>query len=411
MLTVHEALARVLAEVPAPRVERLPLADAWGRVLAADLTVRVDVPGWDNSAMDGYAVRAADTADGEVTLRLLETIAAGAVPTRAITAGAASAIMTGAPVPEGADAVVMVEHSDGAREGEVRLRGRAEPGQHIRRRGEDLVAGAPLLAAGATLSAAALGLASSQGLTTLPVARRPVVAILSTGDEVVAPGTPLGPGQLWSSNNATLAGLAWEAGATPLDLGILPDDLDAIVAGLDGAIRQADCVVTTGGVSVGAFDHVKAALDRLGVATGFWKVRMKPGKPLAYGVADRDGARVPVFGLPGNPVSCMVNFLQFVRPWLRASLGASDRFLPVVVARAGEDLFVSPGRLNLIRVRLARDGATWVARRTGSQSSGVLSSMLLADGLAFVEAPGVAAGGEVTVQLIAPLGGAAPGWP
>ena len=240
-----------------------------------------------------------------------------------MTEGTAIGIMTGAPVPEGADAVVMVENTNGATEGEVEVRGVATAGQHIRRRGEDVQEGAEVLGKGMVMTPARVGVASSLGHTHLSVRRRPVLAILTTGDEVVQPGTPLKPGQIWSSNAASLAGLALEAGAVPLDLGNAPDSLEATQAALQRGLRDADLVVTTGGVSVGQYDFVRDAVAAVGGGLEFWKVRMKPGKPLAFGQA---GA-VPLFGLPGNPVSCMVNFLQFVRPWIRMSLGDPAPFL------------------------------------------------------------------------------------
>ncbi len=410
MLDVRSALDRVLAEVPLQPAEEVPLDEALGRVLGAEVRAALDVPRWDNSAMDGYALRAADTADGEVTLRLLELVGAGEVPTARVTPGTAIGIMTGAPVPEGCDTVVRVEDTDASREGTVRVRGKAPAGRHIRRRGEDVAAGALLLEPGETLGFAHLGALASQGRRAVEVRRRPRIALLSTGDEVVLPGAPLGPGQLYSSNNATLAALVREAGGAPIDLGNAPDDLDAIVGRLREALDVADAVCTTGGVSVGAYDHVKEALSVVGVAVDFWKVRMKPGKPLAYG---RSAAGVPVFGLPGNPVSCAVNFLEFVRPWIRHALGVPRPFLPVLDAVAGEELRIRPGRLNLVRVRLAWEQGHLVARSTGMQSSAVMTTLAAAHGFALLEGQGVARGEGLRVQLLDPsfLDRADPGLP
>ena len=409
MLTVEEAQAKILAEVRAMPEEEVPLARAYGRVLARDVAAQVSVPPWDNSAMDGYAVRAADTADGEVPLRLLEMVGAGSVASGPVQPGTAIGVMTGAPVPDGADAVVMVEKTDGAHEGTVRVQGCATVGQHIRRSGEDIRQGETVLRVGDGLTPARVGLASSLGHTTLWVRRAPVVAILTTGDEVVQPGQPLQPGQIWGSNAVTLAGLALAAGAVPLDLGNAPDNLDATVAALQRAVQQADVVVTTGGVSVGAYDFVRDAVAKVGGGLEFWKVRMKPGKPLAFGHATGAGGPVPLFGLPGNPVSCMVNFLQFVRPWIRRSLGDPNPFLPVVNAVAGPGFADGPGRARLIRVRLERAGEGWVAHRTGSQSSGVLTSMARAHGLMLVGAEDAAPaeGAPVRVQLMDGLPGGA----
>lgn len=405
MLTVEEAQSRILARVPLAAAERVGLGEAYHRVLAEDVTSRVAVPPWDNSAMDGYAVRAVDTVDSEVVLELLETVGAGRVATQAVRPGTAIGVMTGAPVPDGADAVVMVENTDGAQAGHVVVRGRAESRQHIRDRGEDIPNGATVLRAGQCLTPARVGLAASLGHTDLAVRRRPVVAILTTGDEVVQPGQPLGPGQIWSSNGVSLAGLVYDAGALPLPCGNAPDDLAATRALLQQAVSKADVVVTTGGVSVGQYDHVRDAVAAVGGGLDFWKVRMKPGKPLAFGHA----GEVPLFGLPGNPVSCMVNFLQFVRPWIRMHLGDPRPYLPVVTARVSEDIRVRPGRAQLVRVVLSLSEGTLVASSTGSQSSGVLTSMGSADGLLLVgvDRPGPAAGDTVRVQLLGGLPGGA----
>lgn len=402
MLTVEQAIARIVSDVVPMPVEEVPLADAYGRVLAEDLRSTVDVPPWDNSAMDGYAVRAADTTDGEVVLRLLEVVGAGFVASQAVVPGSALGIMTGAPVPDGADAVVMVENTDGSRQGDVRIRGRATVGAHIRSRGEDVKVGDTVLRAGQRLTPAAVGLVASLGNATVRVRKRVVVGILSTGDEVVPAGRPLGPGQIWSSNNATLVGLALDAGAVPIDLGIVGDRLEDVVAALQNAVSRCDVVVTTGGVSVGAYDVVKEAYAQIGAAIDFWRVKMKPGKPLAFGRVDDGGRTVPLFGLPGNPVSCFVNFLQFVRPYLRIAVGDPRPYLPVIDATAGDDFPDGPGRARLIRVVLQRDGDGYLATPTGSQSSGVLSSMVRAHGLLLVgvEAPGPVRGDAVRVQLL-----------
>jgi molybdopterin molybdotransferase len=351
--------------------------------------------------MDGYAVQAADTGSGEVRLRLNEMVGAGSVARLPVAPGTATAIMTGAPMPEGADAVVVVEETDGARAGEVRVRAAVQAGQNVRPRGNDVRAGQVVLQAGATLSPPAVGLASSLGLPELRCRRRPVVALLSTGDELVEPGEPLAPGQIYASNSVALAGLVHAAGGEVLDLGNVPDDPEALVAALRRG-AAADVVVSTGGVSVGEFDHVKGAYADLGVALDFWKVKMKPGKPLAFGRLEVDGRSVAMFGLPGNPVSCLVNFLQFVRPWLRTALGDPTPFLPVVRCTARGVFREKVGRAKLMRVSLSAGPDGWEARSTGSQSSGVLTSMVLAHGLLLVgiDAPIPEDGDEVRVQLL-----------
>jgi molybdopterin molybdotransferase len=403
MLTISEALGRILSEVPYKGDEVVPIQAAYDRVLSRDLIAPVQVPGFDNSAMDGYAVRATDTDAAGVTLRLVEVIAAGKEPTEIVKPGTASAVMTGAPIPSGADAVVIIENTSGAMTGEVTIRHQARPGDHIRRAGQDVQRGSCVLAKGTVLGPAQVGLAGSLGLAALPVVQKPRVAILSTGDEVVAAGAPLRPGQIYSSNNLTLVGLVREAGCLSHDLGNVGDDLDAILEALDRAL-EADVVVTTGGVSVGSYDFVKEAFAQVGAEIDFWKVAMKPGKPLAFGMVQRGNRRIPLFGLPGNPVSCMVNFLEFVRPYLCTSMGRADTGLRVVDAIAQEAFRVRPGRAKLERVRLGFRSGSLGCWSTGNQSSGVLSSMAQADGLLLIpaESNGYEAGQPVRVQLINP---------
>lgn len=406
MLEVDEARARVLARVPRLPAERVALADAAERILAADVASGVDVPPWDNSAVDGYAVRAADVG-AEATLALVEVIAAGRMGEHVVGAGQTSAVMTGAPMPAGADAMVMVEDSDGgpivagAPRARVSLKGPVRVGQHVRRRGDDVRVGDVVAAAGDRLTPARLGLLASVGVTEVEVVRRPRVGVLATGDEVVPPGTPLRPGQIWSSNSASIAALVRRAGGEPVPLGIAGDTLDAVVGALrDAVARGCDVIVSTGGVSVGEFDVVKDALGAVGGAMDFWRVRMKPGKPLAFGWI---GA-TPMFGLPGNPVSCIVNFVQFVQPFLAAMHGLPPLPPPAVDAIAEHDLVERPGRTSFVRVIVAwRDGAFRV-RSAGSQSSGVLAAMARANGLAVFgpDSAGAKAGERVVVQLLEP---------
>jgi molybdopterin molybdotransferase len=240
-------------------------------------------------------------------------------------------------------------------------------------------------------------------LCELKVSRRPQVAILSTGDEIVAPGQPLLPGQIYSSNTLSLAGLVLETGCEAIDLGNVADDLEAIIAALERALA-ADIVITTGGVSVGSFDFVKEAFTRLGVEMDFWKVAMKPGKPLAFGWAERGGRRIPLFGLPGNPVSCMVNFIEFVRPYLWMSMGRQDGFTRVVEAVSDQAFKVRPGRTKFERVCLYVENGVLRCKSTGNQSSGVLTSMARADGLLYIPASssGYDSGDKVRVQLTNP---------
>ncbi len=390
MITIDDALRRILAQVPVNGTERVELGSAAGRILAEDVASVGELPPWPASAMDGYAVRAADVPG---RLHVVETVAAGAVPRFAVPAGGATRIMTGAPVPDGADAVVMVEDTDGEGD-EVTVRVSARVGQHIRPRGSEIARGAVVLRAGTSLGAGAVGVAAAIGVPSLRVWMRPRVAILSTGDEIVETGFPLGPGQIWSSNSHALAALVTAAGAVPVTLGNVRDDPAAIGAAFREALR-CDVLISTGGVSVGDFDHVKPVLAELGLAMDFWRVAMKPGKPLAFGTL---GGK-PVFGLPGNPVSCMVNFLEFVRPLLRTMQGDPRPFLPVVDAEMTAPWRRRPGRPELVRVGLSfRDGRIY-ASIAGGQGSAHLAGMASAHGLALMDADQTTLEGPVRVQV------------
>jgi len=406
----------VMAVQLSSRTARVSLWDAPGRWLAEDVHAREPLPRWDNSAMDGYAVIAADTAElpggdggdacaapGETPeagrpLRVLETIAAGGVGTQTVEPGTCSRIMTGAPMPPGADAVVMREHVDERDPDEVVIGRVARPGQNVRRAGEEQPAGACLVACGTPLHAAALGLCAMAGRTEVTVVARPRVAILATGDEVQPPGSPLGPGQIWSSNTVALAAMVREAGGEPVDAGIAPDDLEGTRAAFREALSsEPDLLLSTGGVSVGDFDVVRQALADVGADMDFWKVRMKPGKPLAFGVI----GGVPAFGLPGNPVSCLVNFLQFVRPVIRRALGDRHPFLPVLEATLTAPVRKRIGRDELVRVSLSKRADGLLATPTRSQSSGQVSSMAHGHGFALLSADsdGAPTGARVAVQV------------
>jgi len=398
MKTVAEALHTILASIAAVDSERIHLGQARSRVLASDVCARRDVPPFRNSAMDGFALRHADLeADRATTLRVVATIGAGAAPDIRLDPGTAVAIMTGAIVPDDADTVVKVE--DCRRDGEsVVILTAPACGENIRQPGEDVRCGDVALAAPRELRAADIGLAASLGHAVLPVYRRPVVAILATGDELVELGEPLAPGQIANSNAYTLAAAVEEAGGVPRLLGIVGDTLAATRAAFTDALG-ADMVISTGGVSMGCFDVVREALTALGVEERFWKVAQKPGKPLSFGIH----ARVPVFGLPGNPVSSLVCFYLYVRPALRVMGGHPQPHLPVVRARLETAVRTAPTVTEFVRVSLqVRDGR-WLARTTGSQGSGVLRSMSLCDGLA-IATPGsgvLAAGTEIDVIRLA----------
>ncbi len=397
MIEMEEALERIVSDVERLPARDLPLADCLGRQLARSIVSPRHVPPLANSSMDGFAVRAADTGSTPVTLRVIGSLRAGQAPVEPLLPGTAIRIMTGAPIPPQADAVVKVEDTRPAGE-DVRIMVAVDQGNYVRQAGEDLRAGEEVLQAGCTLTPARLGLLASMGFASAPAVRRPRVAILSTGDELVAPGNSLPPGKIYSSNPYALAAQAREAGALPLDRGSAPDELQATRRALRSCL-PCDIIITTGGVSVGDHDHVKEALALEGAEQRLWRVAMKPGKPMAYGLFG--GSRF--FALPGNPVSCMVGFLQWVRPVVRKMLGDPRPFLPVVDAVIEESVRKRPGRAWLERVQLrpGPDGC-WLARRTGNQSSGVLRSMANAQGLLLLhrDSAGVDAGEAVRVQLL-----------
>ncbi len=405
MLSVAEARAAVLAEISVLGAERVALPDALGRVLAEAITAPADIPSRANTAMDGFAVRAGDvesaSEESPITLDVVATLAAGYVADRDVGPGQAIRIMTGAPMPDGADAVVMVEYTES--EGDrVRISRSVRPGQHVRRRGEDVREGDTVLSSGIELGAGEIGVLASVRRPFVRVGRRPTVAIVSTGDELVEVGTDPGPGQIVNSNAFSLSSLAREAGAAPIVLPIARDSLDEISRAL-GEASAADVVIASGGVSVGEFDYVKAALDALGAELRFWRVAMKPGKPVVFASL----AGKPFFGLPGNPVSCMVGFHLFVQPALRRMMGVPDDRLmrPVVDAVLANDVRSSGDRPNYQRAVVAWSDGRLIATTKPAQGSGVLSSMVGANGLVLVPegTRQIAAGERVAVQLIGDL--------
>ncbi|WP_284620021.1 molybdopterin molybdotransferase MoeA [Aquabacterium humicola] len=385
LLPLDEALERLLA-VARERViadaQTVSTFDALGRVLADPVRSALDVPPADNTSMDGYALRAADVPAAGTVLPVSQRIPAGVVGS-ALVPGSAARIFTGAQVPAGADAVVMQEQTAalaGEGLGSVRIDVVPQAGQWVRRRGEDVIRGAEVLAAGTRLTPQALGLAASVGAAALAVRRRPRVALFSTGDELVMPGEPLKPGAIYNSNRFTLRGLLQAAGCEVTDLGIVPDDREATRAALRRAAIGHDLILTSGGVSVGEEDHLKPAVEAEGWLHT-WGLAIKPGKPLAFGAVRRDsdgGGETLFMGLPGNPVSSFVTFLLTVAPVLRALQGAPAGLPPALMLRADFDWPKPDRRREFLRVRINAAGGLELFP---NQSSGVLTSAVWADGL------------------------------
>jgi len=376
-LSVDEALERILARVRPLAPVSLDLLDALGLTLAEDVVADRDVPPFRNSAMDGYAVRAADVANAPAKLRVTGEIAAGVTPTGTVAAGEAMRIMTGAPMPDGADTVVRVEDTDN-RTDTVTITAATRRGTSVRAAGEDLKRGETILRSGTTLRAAEIGVLATLGRSTVRVVARPRVAVLSTGDELVELDDELRPGSIRDANRYSLASAARAMGATPVPLGIVRDTADDLRRALRDAAERADVIVTSGGVSVGDHDHVKPVVDELG-SMDFWSIAIRPGRPLAFGEVDRK----LIFGLPGNPVSSLLGFELFVRPALLKMAGRTLLQRPRVTARFEDTLDTPPGLRFFARG--IYDAVTGTVRTTGPQGSGILRSMALAN--CFIDVP------------------------
>jgi molybdopterin molybdotransferase len=377
MLTVEEALEQILSRVTPLESERVDLVAALGRALAEPVVSRREIPPWRNSSMDGYAVRSEDT--GAVELAVVGRIVAGALPTRPLARGEAMRIFTGAPLPDGADAVVPQEDVETA-DGRVRLREQVARGAYVRPAGEDVRRGDLVLEPGRTLGAAEIGLLATLGYRQVRVGRRPRVAILSTGSELADLGTEPTPGQIPNTNTYSLMAQVIDAGAEPIVLGVAADRLDDIDARLRWGLRSADVLLSSAGVSVGELDLVREALVALGADLHLWRVSMRPGKPITFGST----LGRPIFGLPGNPVSAMVTFEVFVRPALRRMGGHRTLYRPRLRARALERIPNPGSRRGYLRVTLTAAADGYGACLTGEQGSGILRSMVQADGLAVV---------------------------
>jgi len=382
LLAVRAALDVMLAAARAPgATEIVPTLNANGRVLALAQAATINVPSADNTQMDGYAVRAADCASGHATLTVSQRIPAGHVG-QFLAPGHAARIFTGAMIPEGADAVVMQEQCEASTAGLVTVRHNPASGEWIRRAGEDINAGAVILAAGTRLRSQELGLAASVGLASLPVYRRLRVAVFFTGDELVmpgeAPGGQLAPGAIYNSNRFLLRALLENLGCALTDFGIVPDTLEATRATLRSAARENDLIITSGGVSVGEEDHIKPAVEAEG-RLNMWQIAVKPGKPLAFGEVRRDDGAAFFIGLPGNPVSSFITFLLFVRPFILRMQGVTGSVEPRSYAMRADFNWPKPDRRNeFLRVRTNAGGGLDIFP---NQGSGVLTSTVWGDGL------------------------------
>jgi molybdopterin molybdotransferase len=394
-LTVDEALDRVLARIAPLEPTEVALLDALGAVLADDATADRDVPPFRNSAMDGYAVRGADVKQSGVRLRVVGTVAAGSVPVRAVGAGEAMRIMTGAPMPDGADTVVRVEDTDNGAEA-VTINAATPQGVAVRQAGEDLRRGQVVLAHGTVLRPAEIGVLASIGRTKVNVVRRPNVAVLSTGDELVDIADEPRPGQIRDSNRYSLAAAVRATGCAAFELGIARDTADDLRHALGNA-AFGDLVVTSGGVSVGDHDHVKPVVNAMG-QMDFWSIALRPGRPLAFGELRTKRGAVPIFGLPGNPVSALLTFELFVRPALLKMAGRTKLRRPRVQARL-LDRIDKPLGLRVF-ARGIYDAAAGTVRSTGPQGSGILRSMSLANALIDLPEPNSAAGPGDTVSVL-----------
>lgn len=403
MISVEEAQKIILAEIRRIGAERVLLSNALGRVLSEDLLSALDHPPWDTSAMDGYAVRWNDTAGASKTtprtLKIIEEIPAGALPQKQVHPGEASKIMTGAPVPEGAEAIVKVEETK--RHGDqVYIFEPADNGDFIRKKGEAIRTGDLILKNGIRIRPADIAMMASIGRSVVPVYQQPRVAILSTGDELADLDEPRGPNKILNSNGYGVAAQVIEAGGIPINLGIAKDTRDELAKKLRGGLH-ADFIIASGGVSMGDYDFVQEVLVELGAEMKFWKVAMKPGQPLAFGVI----AGKPAFGLPGNPVSAMVSFEQFVRPALLKAAGRSEFFRPTLQATLEEEVKKHRGKRHFLRAVVSVQNGEYHVRTTGDQDSHILMSLVKANALMILLEEGdcVKAGEKVRVQLLSNL--------
>jgi molybdopterin molybdotransferase len=407
MLSVAEALNKVLSNTKVLDAEARPILESRGQVLVEDIIAAIDIPTLDNSAMDGYAVLAGDTLGATpqtpCVLKVIDTVIAGAISQHQITPGTAIRIMTGAPVPTGADSVVPFEDTDNQpipKSGEVRIFREVRPGTHIRKAGEDISKGSVAIAKGTVINPAHIGLLASLGRSRVNVIRRPRVAILVTGNELVETDRPLPPGKLYNSNSYTIASLVASYGGIPDILGIARDNEDSLTSLIHQGL-QADMLITTGGVSEGDFDIVKEIIEKEGRII-FWKVRMKPGKPVVFGIFPVGSREVPHFGLPGNQAAAMVAFEIFARPAILKMSGKTNFDKKTVQAVSEDTIKNEDGRRVYARAIVECRHNQYFARTSGPQGSHILTSMSLANGLIVVpeDKPLVKPGDTVDVMML-----------
>lgn len=393
MLGIEEAQQLILRHIALLPTEELPILQGMGRVAGEDVYAPWDIPAADNSAMDGYAFSFAAVRENRLVVS--GNIPAGKERTTPVAAGEAVRIMTGAPIPPGCDTVVPIENVETVG-GTIRLLGEVRPGSHIRKRGEDILAGQRAIAGNSPLRPQEIGMLASLGRSSVRVYRKPRVGVLATGDELLEIGSPPAPGKIINSNSYSIAAQVMESGGDPVMLGIAEDEMERTRDRIREGIR-GDVLITTGGVSVGDRDFVKEAIVTLGGEIRFWKVHMKPGKPVAFAILEGK----PVFALPGNPAAAMISFEVFVRPALRKMTGHTRIFRPTVTAALAEPVANRGDRPHIIRVRVEERQDGFVASATGNQSSARLSSMTAANGFMRI-APGIAlaSGESVVVSLL-----------
>jgi len=396
-LKVSEAQRVILESVMTLGTEQVKLEHSLGRVLAEDIRANRDLPPYDVSAMDGFALRSADVADAPTELAIIEDIKAGDMPSKTVSTGLCARIMTGAPMPAGADAVIRVEDTEAMLDNKVRILKPVKAGNDVRPCGENMRDGDVVLTTLTEITPGVIGVLATVKAAQFSVFRRPRVAILSTGNELEAMGEPVDMVKIPDSNSYALMAQVQALGIEPVLLGIARDDPIELEQHLRRGLEY-DVLLVSGGTSVGVHDYVRPTIEKLGVQMKFWRVAIRPGHPLAFGTA----GKTAVFGLPGNPVSSMVCFEEFVIPALRSMMGNPCLFRRTIVARIAHAVKFRPGRTEFIRVQLTQDEAGYVASATGTQSSGVLLSMAKADGLMIVpfDSTGLSAGEQVTVQLL-----------